>query len=58
MKNKLVNELMKDGYSRTVAELIVDKYWEPSERHGCLTFKSRLKFTRESAKSLNVRKGA
>jgi len=35
MKNSVVKRLMQDGYSKTIAEALADKYWEEAERHGC-----------------------
>ena len=34
MKAKVIQKLIKDGYSEGIAVALADKYWEEAERHG------------------------
>ena len=44
MKKKVIKRLMQDGYSETIADALVCKYWEDAERHGCKTQKAIYEF--------------
>ena len=34
MKEKVIQRLIKDGYSRDIASAITDNFWEAAERQG------------------------
>ena len=44
MKEKVIKHLIKDGYTKTIADALVCKYLEEAERHGCHTSYAVYKF--------------